>query len=95
MDLYIYYRVPSAHGAELEARLAAMQRRLEGEFAVVAELKRRPEEQDGCQTWMEIYRAVPTGFELALERAVAREELARYIDGQRNTEIFVDVRPCA
>ena len=94
-DLYIYYRVPAAQAAELQERAAAMQRCLREEYGIVAELKRRPEEKDGCQTWMEVYEAVPPGFEDALERALAREGLAGLIDGQRHTEIFVDVCSCA
>jgi hypothetical protein len=94
-DLYIYYRVPVAHAAELQKRAAAMQRCLSGDYGIVARLKRRPGEKDGCQTWMEIYEAVPPDFEEMLDRALVREGLAGLIDGQRHTEIFVDVCSCA
>lgn len=95
MDLYIYYRVRGDNAAALHARLDTMQQRLSDQYDIVTGLKRRPEEKEGRQTWMEIYQAVPADFEAALEQAVAREGLAVLIDGQRNTEYFVDVSPCA
>ncbi|KIF82539.1 DUF4936 family protein [Noviherbaspirillum autotrophicum] len=95
MDLYIYYRVRSEHADALRAQAAAMQRCLSQEYGIVTGLKRRPEERDGRQTWMEIYQAVPDGFAAILERAAAQAGLARLIDGQRNTEYFLDVPTCA
>ena len=95
MDLYIYYRVCSGSAGELRTRASAMQNRLAREYGIVAALKRRPEEKDGLQTWMEIYQAVPDGFAMLLERAVAQAGLAALIDGQRHTECFVDVSACA
>ena len=95
MDLYIYYRVRSEHAAALHERAAAMQKSLSGEYGIVSKLKRRPQEKDGQQTWMEIYEAVPDHFEAVLERAVAQAGLAGFIDGQRNTEHFLDVSSCA
>lgn len=94
MDLYIYYRVRCEHAEELGMHTAAMQRCLFQEYGIVTGLKRRPEEKDGRQTWMEIYQAVPDGFEAVLERAVAQAGLADLIDGQRNTEYFLDVPTC-
>jgi hypothetical protein len=95
MDLYIYYRVRSSDSASLRERAAAMQKSLSGEYGIVSGLKRRPEEKDGMQTWMEIYEAIPKNFEAILERAVAQAGLAGFIDGRRNTEHFLDVSSCA
>lgn len=95
MDLYIYYRVRSEDGEALRTRVVALQQSLAREYAIVTGLKRRPEEKDGRQTWMEIYQAVPAGFETALERAVAQAGLTELIAGPRNTEYFVDVSSCA
>ncbi|RZI42794.1 DUF4936 family protein [Herbaspirillum sp. HC18] len=95
MDLYVYYRVRHENVAALRARAETMQRCLSEEYGIVPGLKRRPEEKDGMQTWMEIYEAVPSDFEAALERAVAREGVDALIDGRRNTEYFVDVSSCA
>jgi hypothetical protein len=95
MDLYIYYRVRGANTPALRARLDAMQRSVFLEYGIVSGVKRRPEEKNGLQTWMEIYQAVPAGFEAKLEQAVMQAELATLIDGQRHTEHFVDVSSCA
>jgi hypothetical protein len=95
MDLYIYYRIRREHAGELRSHVGAMQRWLAQEYGIVTALKRRPEEQDGMQTWMEIYQAVPDGFAILLERAVAQAGLAAWIEGQRNTEYFLDVSACA
>lgn len=95
MDLYIYYRVRSEDASALHDRATIMQQHLVSAHGIVAGLKRRPEEKEGRQTWMEIYLAVPPGFEAVLEEAVARDGLAALIDGQRHTEHFVDISPCA
>jgi hypothetical protein len=95
MDLYIYYRVRSQHACALNQQVRAMQQCLMREYGIVAELKRRPEEKEGCQTWMEIYQAVPDGFAESLERLVAQAGLTALIDGRRNIEYFLDVPPCA
>jgi hypothetical protein len=95
MDLYIYYRVRSENADVLRARVGPMQDALSREYGIVTGLKRRPQEKDGQQTWMEIYQAIPAGFETALESAVIREKVNTLIDGQRNTEYFLDVSSCA
>ena len=95
MDLYVYYRIRSECANELCMQAAAMQKSLAQEYGIVTALKRRPHEKDGMQTWMEIYHAVPEGFEAALERAVVQAGLPALIDGQRNTEYFLDVSACA
>lgn len=95
MDLYIYYRVRSEYAAVLQAKVSSMQQYLSREYGIVTALKRRPEEKEGRQTWMEIYHALPDGFDAILERAVTQAGLACLIDGQRNTEYFLDVPPCA
>ena len=95
MDLYVYYRVRRERTAELGSQAAAMQRWLAQEYGIVTALKRRPEEQNGTQTWMEIYQGIPDGFAMLLERAVAQAGLAALIEGQRNTEYFLDVSACA
>jgi len=95
MDLYIYYRVRSSEARALLERATAMQRRLAADHGIAGALKRRPEEKDGRQTWMEIYEKVPPGFEAALAEAVQRDGLVELIDGQRHTEHFVDLTACA
>jgi hypothetical protein len=95
MDLYIYYRVRHEDAAALQVRVSAMQQRLAVECGVTGGLKRRPEEKDGRQTWMEVYQAVPDGFETRLDAAVVRSALADLIDGPRRTEHFMDIPACA
>lgn len=95
MDLYIYYRVRSEDANALHTRALAMQQALAAETGITIGLKRRPEEKDGRQTWMEVYEAVPEGFEAILDRAVAQADLSPLIDGLRHTEYFLDVSSCA
>ena len=94
-DLYIYYRVPDAAAAQLVPRVQAMQARLRAAHGVDAQLKRRPGSSEGLQTWMEIYPATGAGFDAALEAAVQEAALLEQIDGQRHTEVFMDVDTCA
>lgn len=95
MDLYIYYKVGDAHAAPLQAAVVAMQAALAQQFGVISQLKRRPESNDGVQTWMEVYPAAPGNFAAALAQAVERADLLAWIDGPRHTEAFTDVVPCA
>jgi hypothetical protein len=94
-DLYIYYRVRSEHADLLLEKVRAMHQSLFRECAIVGQLKRRPEANDGRHTWMEVYLAIPDGFETMLERAVAQAGLSALIDGERHTEHFLDYTKCA
>ena len=95
MDLYIYYAARSGLADALSAQVLEMQANLAAEYGVGTALKRRPAEKDGRHTWMEIYLAVPNGFDAILEQAVTQSKLAALIDGERHTEYFMDVAPCA
>ncbi|MET0962342.1 MAG: DUF4936 family protein [Noviherbaspirillum sp.] len=95
MDLYIYYKVAAEAAAELAGRVSALQAALAASHGVAVSLKRRPGAHDGLQTWMEVYAGVPEGFDAALAQAVAGSGIAGLIAGQRHTEIFVDIPPCA
>jgi hypothetical protein len=95
MDLYIYYRVKSGRHALLQSKISAMQARIASEHGVLTALKRRPEEENGQQTWMEIYHAIPEGFDRVLAPLVIEAELATLIDGERHLEYFMDLSPCA
>ncbi|MES2126302.1 MAG: DUF4936 family protein [Pseudomonadota bacterium] len=95
VDLYIYYRVNEVHVEELAGRVLAMQARLAASHGVKGTLKRRPEAQDGQQTWMEIYPASGDGFAAVLQAAESEAAIAALIDGKRHTEIFMDFSPCA
>lgn len=94
-DLYIYYKVPAARAAALWPRVQTMQAGLLARYGVLGQLRRRPQDQDGRQTWMEIYPAAPGDIEALLERAFATAGIAAEIDGVRHTEVFTDDSPCA
>jgi hypothetical protein len=95
MDLYIYYKVKDADAASLRTAVAAMQATLAQRHGVDGQLKRRPEGKDGVQTWMEVYPSAPEAFSAALDEAAAQAGLSAWIAGERHTEVFMDVAPCA
>ena len=95
MDLFIYYKVRDADAASLQTAVAAMQAQLAAQFAVKSALKRRPESNDGVQTWMEVYPAAPGNFAATLADAVERAGLSQWTVGTRHVEAFLDVVPCA
>ena len=95
MDLYVYYKVDPAAAADLAGRVAAMQARLTASFRVAAALRRRPGEQDGRQTWMEVYPGVGADFPARLDTVADGAEIAGLIAGPRRAEIFTDLTPCA
>lgn len=92
-DLFVYYRVRNDAAMQLQPRVADMQAGLAHRFGVRTALKRRPEEKDGLQTWMEIYMAVPEDFLPVLQQAA--DSAALPIEGERHIEIFVDLPACA
>lgn len=94
MDLYIYYRVLLSNSEQLQKQAAAMQAQLSRQYKVATELKRRPQDQDGKHTWMEVYLDVPDGFESVLKQSIAANQLDQLIDGPRHTEHFLDFSPC-
>ncbi|GAB3452897.1 hypothetical protein GCM10027321_02300 [Massilia terrae] len=94
-DLYVYYKVPVAHAARLEALVRAMQAGLAVSHAVAPQLKRRPDARDGVQTWMEVYPAVSDSFAEALAHAEREAGLADLIAGPRHAEVFMDLTTCA
>ncbi|WP_034348898.1 DUF4936 family protein [Noviherbaspirillum massiliense] len=94
-DLYIYYRVPVAHAAVLQVKVAEMQQSIAQEYGIVAKLKRRPEAKNDRHTWMEVYYDVPAGFDAIASNAALQTGVSVLIDGERHTEIFLDCSTCA
>ncbi|SEN84292.1 protein of unknown function [Duganella sp. CF517] len=94
MDLYIYYRVKDADTASLQAAVVSMQSELTRLHGVACQLKRRPDAEDGLQTWMEVYAATPAGFAAALDAAAGQAGLSAWTSGARHTEVFTDLVPC-
>ena len=95
IDLYIYYQVAEPNAARMETLVRAMQARLGALHGVSAQLKRRPEAPAGLQTWMEIYAGTEQGFEAHLAAAAHQGGLAPLIQGERHTEVFMDIQACA
>ena len=94
-DLYVYYKVRDEQAGCLAPLVRAMQARLALSHGVAGQLKRRPEAKDGMQTWMEIYLATDPAFAAALSFAANEAGLAAHTHGERRTEIFTDLTPCA
>lgn len=90
-DLFVYYRALSTDAAAVEQAVGRMQAAL----GRPGSLHRRPELKDGMHTWMEIYPAVPEGFDARLARAVDKAGLAGMIIGGRHHEVFLEVSSCA
>lgn len=95
MELYVYYRVASADALQLKMRALEMQANLTDQYGIQAALKRRPQEEAGMHTWMEVYLSVPEGFAPVLEQAVHDADLPALIHGTRHVEYFVDSASCA
>jgi hypothetical protein len=94
-DLYVYYKVRDEDADRLAPQVQAMQARLARSHGVAGQLKRRPQATDGLQTWMEIYPATDAAFGAALAFAAGESGLGAGIHGERRTEIFTDLTPCA
>lgn len=95
IDLYVYYRVKPEAAAALQQKVRSMQAGLSAQHGIAADLKRRPEEKNNEQTWMETYLGVSEAFTATLDAAVAAAGLTELTSGPRHAEIFVDLPPCA
>jgi hypothetical protein len=88
LDLYVYYQVEAAHANALAGRVRAIQAALGA-----GQIKRRPGDAGGRQTWMEVYTAVSPAFCKTLEAAIAAASLEELTFGGRHTEIFTELEP--
>ncbi|GAA4011609.1 DUF4936 family protein [Actimicrobium antarcticum] len=95
MDIFVYYTIRSQDAALARQRAAALRQRMAAGYDIAVQLKRRPEEKEGLQTWMEIYQDVPPGFDTVIEHVAAEEGLAMLSQGYRHIEHFEDLAPCA
>jgi hypothetical protein len=93
IDLYVYYKVRKGDAAALAPRVRAMQAALAARHGAVHQLKRRPDDKDGLQTWMEVYPGVADGFADELALAAAHAGLDALTSGPRRSEVFVDLTP--
>lgn len=95
MDCYVYYRVRADLAVLLRERVATMQNCLQQEFGITGSLKRRSQQQEGKDTWMEVYADIPQDFDTILAQACAFAMLQELIAGERHIEHFLDVTSCA
>lgn len=95
MDFYVYYKVAPDTAAALAPRVKQCQQQLAASHGVTTALKRRPGQQNGMQTWMEVYTGAAPDFASVLEQAVEQSGIAAYAVGGRHTEIFMDLEACA
>lgn len=91
MDYYIYYQVGDTQTQSLRDKVLPMQAALQRQHQIGTALKRRPDLQDGRQTWMEVYLAVPDGFDAVLATAWDDAKITPLIDGERHIERFIPV----
>lgn len=94
-ELYIYYQVGDAQAVKLLPLVRSMQAQLALAHGVGTALKRRPESDQGLQTWMEVYTGCAPDFADQLALAVAAAGLDALTDGRRHTEVFTEMPPCA
>jgi hypothetical protein len=91
IDLYVYYKVSALDADALAPRIRALQAALAAGHGVTSQLKRRPDDKDGMQTWMEVYPGVPEAFAGELEAAAHAAGIDGLIAGPRRAEVFVDL----
>jgi hypothetical protein len=94
-SLYCYYRVGADHAAQLLPLVRRMQAKLAPGCAFGTGLKVRPATGDSLQTWMEIYDGTCAGFDEQLAAAVDAAGIAGLVEGNRHTEAFMEMPPCA
>lgn len=95
MNCYIYFKASAGKEAEVLRQERLLQNLMRQENEKSPGLQRRPVEQDGMHTWMEIYHQVTSDFEQRLELAYAQTGLKQLQSGERHMEYFVDVDLCA
>jgi hypothetical protein len=94
-ELYIYYQVTDVHAVKLLPLVRDMQATLARAHGIGVGLKRRPESEQGLQTWMEIYTGTAPGFGDQLDLAAAAAGIDDLVEGRRHTEVFTEMLPCA
>lgn len=95
MDIYLYYTIRIADAPLAQAHALALHRQLVNSYGIGASLKRRQQDNDGLQTWMEIYLDVPTGFGSVIEQGAIECGLAALAQNGRHIEYFEDMPACA
>lgn len=93
-ELFVYYRVRSNKAAAARAAVLRLHAQLRCDHPQLsARLLRRPDEENGLQTWMEIYMAelgITDDIQARIEAGA--HALLPLLAGPRHTEVFI---PCA
>ncbi len=96
-ELFVYWKVERAHGAEAQAAATRMLQRLRRtQPALQSGLMRRAEEAGDKLTFMETYSALPGGVTPALQAAIetaADEAFAAFESLSRHVEVFERLDP--
>jgi len=96
LELYVYYRVAATNQEQAQREVQRFQKQLaERHQGLQSRLLRRPEEEDGLQTWMEVYTrpdssdGISQNLQADIEQAAT--VLKTLISGPRHQEIFQSV----
>ncbi|MDO9072755.1 MAG: DUF4936 family protein [Rubrivivax sp.] len=96
-ELFVYWKVERARGAEAQAKATLMQQSLRrAQPALLSRLMRRAEETGDKLTFMETYSALPGGVTPALQAAIeaaAAGALASFEGLARHVEVFERLDP--
>jgi hypothetical protein len=92
MDYYIYYKSKVEDADNIMASFDRLKNLVLQKIQIDMHLQRRPLEDQGLFTWMEIYRDIPEQFDVLLKSAVDESDITRFIAGNRHVELFIT--PC-
>jgi hypothetical protein len=94
MDCYVYYKSTLAHESQVIRQVELLQKYVNEQMDIDAQLQRRPRADKDVITWMEIYKDVPPTFDTVLGVALNQTELMLLIQGERHAEYFEDAISC-
>jgi hypothetical protein len=97
-ELYVYYRVGGRDVTAARRDIAALQAALRAAHpGLLTRLLRRPDAQDGVETWMEVYTrpASAAGVDLGMQADIEARAAAHcaHLEGPRHVEVFVALDP--
>lgn len=89
---FIYYKLPADQAAGVLAAVRQLQSRLAADEGIAGRVLRRPQDDSGTATLMEIYEPVadPERFARAMDAALLASALTFDLRAARRLERFVD-----
>jgi hypothetical protein len=91
-SLYVYYRIPARSVGRARAAAYRAAVLIETSVGERPRLMRRPEtDQEGRQTWMEVYERWNPSWAKTVAQAIDESGLASLIEGGRHEEVFADL----